>query len=94
MLEALLKAGARPDVGATVGPISALGSKTPLHMAAQYGKTAAVAALLEGGARLEAGVSLLFGLLPVATPLFVADNEATKTALSAAIARAAGDKEL
>jgi hypothetical protein len=65
-----------------------------------------VEALLEGGARPEAGVSLLFGLLPVATPLSVAANEATKTALraaveeaaaaveAAAVARAAGDKEL
>ena len=72
----------------------ALWSMTPLLEAAGQGNTAAVEALLEAGARPDAGWTLLFGLLPVQTPLNRAANEATKTALRAAVARAAGDKEL
>jgi hypothetical protein len=57
-----------------------------------------VQALLEAGARPEAGMAFLFGLPPWQTPLAQAEasetsNEVTRATLRTAIEGAAGDKE-
>jgi hypothetical protein len=98
-VQALLEAGARPEARSTVGLLGALWSTTPLYMAAEHGHTAAVAALLEAGAWPEAGGSLLFGLLPVGTPLAKAEasetsNEATRAALRAAVAGSRRERDV
>ena len=53
-------------------------------------------ALLKAATRPDVGVSLLFGLIPLLSPLAIAagsetSNDATRAALRAAVARAAGE---
>jgi ankyrin repeat protein len=80
---ALIEAGARPEVGFTVGPLGALASDTPLSTAARGGIPAAVAAMLEAGARPEAGASLIFGALLSGTPLAMAAANGQTAAVEA-----------